>query len=139
MLDKAMSEPVLPSVYALVLCGMVYRDSRSGNWTMVGTFDTIHAAQYPAQHAPIAVYVALTEVHGQSSFRIRFVRADDDEGAIAEIGGRLSAPDPMAVVELGANFPGVVFPEEGEYRVQLVVSDVILIERRITAKLAEQI
>jgi hypothetical protein len=45
--------------------------------------------------------------------------------------GEFECRDPLAVIDLDFVIGGAVFPEPGEYRVQLIVAGETIIERRL--------
>jgi len=58
-----------PSPIALVVCDALYQD-QSGKTALVGLFNVLQAATFPATHPQMCIYAAVTDVHPNTSFRI---------------------------------------------------------------------
>lgn len=124
-----------PICLALVLADAIHSDPATDKLTILGTFSSIWAQTFPSAPITIAVYGVLTEGYGQRKITIRFVKTADDS-IVAQAGQDCDFADPRVVVDIQAKFVGLVFPEPGEYCVQILSGDDILIERRLTAGVA---
>lgn len=123
-----------PYALALVLCDAIHRDPVTGKYTLLGTFSTVTARAFPATHAAMSAYVALTDGGGAVQLALCIVPADGAAPPIAEVSFDVDFDDPRMTFEVVVNFPGVVFPSPGEYRVRLACSDEIVLERRLIAR-----
>lgn len=124
--------PALPVLNAILLADAVLRDEYSGKCTVVGIFDSISAAAFPAEHRNLWLYLSLTELHGSADIEVRIVTADEDETVL--FGGplpRVDSESPLLVHEVPAVIDRVVFPAPGEYRLQLLVGVEVFAERRL--------
>ncbi|MBP3959434.1 hypothetical protein J8F10_29675 [Gemmata sp. G18] len=119
-----------PVVLAVVLCDAVHTDHATGKRTLLGTFSRINASHFPVTHPRMAVYVCLTECHGDLPLTFRIADASDDR-AIFEASNVIEVGDPLAVVELDIQLGALTFPEPGEYRVQILSNGPPLLERRL--------
>jgi hypothetical protein len=124
-------EPQPPIVLAMVLADTVLVDVATGKNTIQGTYQTLVAPAFPYTHAAVVVYVALTEGHGATTVQLRLVDRDEARPPIFELESQVSFPDPLTDVEIVFAQPGVVFPEPGEYRLQLFAGNAPLLERRL--------
>jgi hypothetical protein len=125
------AEPQPPIVLAMVLADTVLVDVTTGKNTIQGTYQTLLAPAFPYTHAAIVVYVVLTEGHGTMTVRLRLVDRDEARPSIFELHSDVSFPDPLTDVEIVFAQPRVVFPEPGDYRLQLFAGDAPLLERRL--------
>jgi hypothetical protein len=62
------------------------------------------------------------------------VDADEDRQPVLELEQEFDCSDPRQVIQLMFTVRNLVFPEEGEYRLQLFASGEFLMERRIIIK-----
>lgn len=121
---------VVPYPLAMVVCDNVHTDPGNGKLTLLGTFSIITAAQFPAIHPFMCLYVALTDSIGAVPVKIELVAADDDE-CVLSIETEAKFADRRAVLETVWGLPLVRFPRAGEYRFQLTAGGQFLMERRI--------
>ncbi len=124
--------PDLPSpiVLAMLICDAIHRDPGTGKSTLLGTFSTIGATQFPAIHPFMGVFVVLTGGRGKVPLELRLVTVDEDH-TILSARVEVEFPDPRAAVELAMNVQNAQYDEPGEYRVQLYCGHELLSERRI--------
>jgi hypothetical protein len=121
-----------PECLALLLCEGVIEDSRTKNKTVLNMFNQISAAQFPAQHDRLCIFVSLTNGRGTSEVDVRVVRADlpPGEGVLVGMKGEVTFPDPLHVVELGLDIRRLVFPSAGTYDIEVLVDGEPLKRRR---------
>lgn len=124
-------EPPLPEVLALIITDQVYRDEVSGTLSMLGIRSAIGATAFPWNHPRLSAYVALANGRGETSMRIRLVDSDEDRDPVFEDETQVTFPDPLAEIELVFKLSDLVFPEPGEYRLQLLAAGQFLRERRL--------
>ena len=67
-----------------LLCDRVYKDETSGKSTLLGIWDTLHVASFPADYGTFGLYVKLTGLNGEYRFGIQCL-APDLEQVVAEI------------------------------------------------------
>jgi hypothetical protein len=120
-----------PDVLAMVLAEAVLRDAATGKHFIQGTYAAIFAPSFPWRHPSIVVYVAITDGHGKTPIKLRLVDVDESRPPIFEGEAVLDFPDPLVVAEGVFVHAGPVFPEPGEYRLQLLGAGMLLRERRL--------
>jgi hypothetical protein len=136
-----------PYCLAMVLCDAIHRDQATGKFTLLGTFSTLGANEYPAQ-VQCVVYFAITDGMGDVSVSIRIVDSEadltDKEGSVvfeSPAMPPISFVSPLMVLE-GA-FPlitikdGIATPLEipnpGVYHCELYANTQLLMSRRLLA------
>ncbi|MBI1913611.1 MAG: hypothetical protein HYS12_02480 [Planctomycetes bacterium] len=121
-----------PLALALIVADHITRDLGTGKLSVHGIFNAIGALSFPWTHPSIMVYGALTDGRlGKTPIMLRLVDAEEERPPVVEAPGEVDFPDPFAIVEFVLALNGVVFPEAGEYRLQLHGAGTPLLERRI--------
>lgn len=120
-----------PDVLAMLVCDQIITDRLTGKQSLIGMFSRIHAMGFPATHPQLCVFVALTDGHGKTDLSIRVVDSNDARAPIVEGKGSVSFKDPRTIANLFLQFHGLVFPQPGEYRVQLYSDNQLLREARL--------
>ena len=121
-----------PLTLALIVADAMLRDLGTGKIAIHGIYSAIGAREFPWMHPRLMVYGALTDGRpGKMSLLLRVIDAAEERDAVAEARGEVEFPDPFAVVEFVLVLGGLVFPEPGEYRLQLFADGTPLIERRL--------
>jgi hypothetical protein len=129
-----------PYCLAMVLCDAVHRDLATGKFTILGTFSTMGAKEFPSQ-TQFCVYFAVTDGIGPTviSLRLRESSAgiSDEPGGEHELLDKelLSLPpidfiDPLMVYEVGMHVP-CEFPKKGQYHLELYANQQVLMARRL--------
>lgn len=77
------------------------------------------------------VYAEMTNGRGVMPITLRIVDANEDREPVFEITSQVQMQDPLAVTQFGIAAEGLVFPEAGDYRAQLICGSHILLERRL--------
>jgi hypothetical protein len=122
---------MVPDVLAMLVCDQIITDRLTGKQSLIGMFSTVHAPRFPATHPQLCVFVALTEGYGKTDLTIKIVDANDARPAIVEGRGGVEFQNPRAIANLALQFHGLVFPEPGDYRVQLYSGGQLLREARL--------
>jgi len=130
-----------PYCLAMVLCDSVHRDLTTGKFTVLGTFSTLGAQEFPAD-VRFAVYYAVTDGLGSIELRLRLVDAacgiasavGEQEGVVFQASATLELSDPLVVVEGSVGFQTVI-PAKGLYHCELWAGDELLMSRRLLASL----
>jgi hypothetical protein len=120
-----------PSLLAMVIADLIWKDPGTGKRTILGCFSVIHGHKFPAVHPVIGVYCAVTNARGKVSFRLCLVDVDEELESLFEVQSEGEFPDPRAVGEIDFHAGNIIFPHPGEYRVQLHANGHLLGERRI--------
>ena len=129
----AADEKPPPKALAMILCDQVMRDEETKKSALIGCFNEIIAPSYPALHHNFAVYVALTEGHGQYVGALRFSLQETDE-ELMQAEGRFRLDDPLTVMELVIRIRAVSLPKPGKYRMDFHCNGEFIIGRSIVAK-----
>lgn len=130
MADEKLGPPA-PVVLAMVICDAIHQDPATRKCTLLGTFSTIRARQFPVRHPQLAVHIALTDGHGRTRIRLMVVSADDSHEPLFKGEGNIDFNDPRMVAELNFTIGNLTFPAPGEYRLQVYGNDELLMERRL--------
>jgi len=120
-----------PDVLAMILAEVVHPDSATGKFSILGTYNAIGAASFPHRHPYLAVYLALTDGRGETPMTMRLIDADEEREPVFESETTLNFDDPTEVIELTFFQDNIVFPQPGEYRLQLFGAGEFLRERRL--------
>ena len=86
----------------------------------------------------MTVFAEITECHGRKPFIVRVVDVDEQRAPLVEVDTEVDSIDPLAIALLVLRIDGLVFPEPGEYRVQLVSAGTPLMERRLVLTQIEE-
>ena len=121
----------------MILCDQVIRDMSSKKVTIVGTFTNILAPSFPAVHPRLAVYLALTEGMGTYNGEMQFKSAETDE-VLMKAGGPFVLDDPLQILELHIEVPGLRLPEPGKYRMEFFCDGQFLRGRWFVASVLEE-
>jgi hypothetical protein len=119
-----------PEVLALLIADHVHWDDSSGKCFILGTRSSISAATFPCNRSGLAVYAAMTDGRGETALKIRLVDVDEVREPVMEFETTLNFLDPTEDVEVAFLLTELVFPEPGDYRLQLYGAGQLLRERR---------
>ena len=123
-----------PTALSMIICDHVWRDPCEGKSTIIGTFTTLNADNFPFRHPVLAIYFALTDGHGDVMVKLRLIDVDDEHPPIFEIMTNLRFNVPHDIVEKGVEIGRPLFPRAGEYRLQMFTNGELLIERRLSVR-----
>lgn len=119
----------------MILCDAVHVDSTTGKQTILGTFSTVTADQFPATIV-LCVYFAITDAQGEFHLKFRIVDSrhafEDDSQPVLELEVTCKSPSPLAVCESMIAGP-LQLPSAGVYHCELLVGDNLLMSRRLVA------
>lgn len=133
--ELAMASPVCLS---MVLCDTVLRDLTTNKCTIVGTYNTVFIAEFPAA-ARLGVFCELTDGNGQSQLELQVVEAatglDDESGDPVVKHGPIpiDLPSPLHVVEVATAFIAK-FQRPGLYYCELLANGNPIASRRIVVQ-----
>jgi len=130
MSDEKVGPPA-PVVLAMVICDAIHQDPATRKCTLLGTFSTIRARQFPVRHPQLSVHIALTDGHGRTRIRLTLVAAEEGGQTLFNGEGMIDFTDPRMVAELNFTIGNLSFPSPGEYRLQVYGNDQLLMERRL--------
>lgn len=125
-----------PYCFALIMADYVACDA-SGKWTIVGAFDMLMPAAFPAE-VFIGVYVGVTDCRGKMPVKLQIVdvAADfdgSDETPVGMTEGELACDDPLQTVQMTIPIKAT-FPHHGAYNLELWANGERIITRRITVR-----
>jgi hypothetical protein len=120
-----------PEVLALVVADHIHHDEETGKLFILGTRSTIWATSFPWDHPLLEVYAALVDGRDEVALRFRLIDAEEVREPVAEEEVEVTFPDPLTEVEILVSLDDLVFPEPGEYRLQLFAGGQFLRERRL--------
>ena len=115
-------EPPRPKLHAMLVCDQVIKDEKTKNSSLIGVFNSILAAGFPASHARLTVYVSVIDAQGSYHLRLELVRMSDDM-AIGRGEADVSVGDRFLPAEWMFELRGLTFEQPGEYEFRLWVND----------------
>jgi hypothetical protein len=120
-----------PFALAMIICDAIWRDPSTGKRTLLGCFSAIFSPGFPVRCPVMGVYIAITDGHGKTSLTLRMVDVDEESPPVFELKGEADFADPRMILELDFAVMNAVFPQAGEYRLQLFAGTHPIMERRI--------
>lgn len=129
---------VTPTCITLLVCHEVIEDIRSRNKSVIGIFNQITAPSAPGMHPPVAVLLSLNGGRGKAPLTLSW-RNDTTNELVMQLKGEVdfSQVEPMAVVDLVFNLPGLPFKEFGLHSFEVASGGVPLQVRRVMVRKAE--
>ncbi len=124
-------EELSPQVLALVAADYVHRDDVSGRFTILSIRSMIGARNFPWTHPQLGVYGVLAYGHGHTALKLRLVDVDAMREPVMEDDFEIDFFDPTDQLEIAFVLSDLMFPEAGDYRLQLLCAGQLLCERRI--------
>ena len=126
--------PARPSVKAILICDRVIHEAGTNKKSLIGIFEDIHLPRIPHHYPQIAVYVNLTDAHGQYVLELRLL--DTKEGK--EL-GRGSTPEveidsPLRTCEFALQIQNLLFRHEGKYEFQILANGELLSTKSFNVK-----
>ena len=130
-----------PYCLAMVLCDSVYQAPATGKFTLLGTFSTVGATEFPTK-TRFCVYCAVTDGLGKSEIKLKLVHAkkgkEADDVMIFETPPiEINFPNPLIVAE-GVMEIKAELPNEGVYICELFSGNDLLMSRRLVATLLDK-
>jgi hypothetical protein len=120
-----------PIVLSLLVCRRIIRDAMSNEYSIIGITSELAVPSFPITAPMFFAFAELTGVHGDVELVFRIIDANEDRPPVAEVkGGGAIADGPLGVAQLAVGMAGLVFPEPGEYRLQLSSRGTLLAERK---------
>lgn len=119
-----------PEVLALLIADHVHQDDSSGKFFILGTRSAIGAATFPCNRPTLAVFTALTDGRGETVVKLRLTDVEEAYEPVFEYETVVDFSDPTDEREAVFLLRDLVFPEPGDYRLQLWGAGQLLRERR---------
>jgi len=129
--SKKLPPPVLLSV---IICDWVIIDRITDKPSIIGAFETISAPSYPARHPRLALFCQLTNGHGKAKIAVRLVDVQKEDKMLFEGSVEHEFKDVREMATFTFDIGGIVFPNPGEYRLQVYAGTDFLGERRIICR-----
>jgi hypothetical protein len=123
-----------PLAESLVICDQIITEAGTNKKSLIGIFNSIGSANFPAQHPKLCVYAAMSNGRGEMVVDLRCVRMQDNS-EVFKISASMQFPDPNTVVEWVANFNQLPFEQAGLYSFELIYEEEILLEKRFNVQL----
>jgi hypothetical protein len=125
-----------PYCLAMILCDNVHIDSTTGKQTILGTFSTVGAGEFPTK-VSFAVYYAITDAEGSVDLVFRMVDSqhgfDEESTPVIELTFTNQTPSPLAVIEGRLYVANAILPVAGVYHCELLAGENVLMSRRLVA------
>jgi hypothetical protein len=115
-----------PQVNAFILCDQAFQQAMTGKWCIIGTFGVIWAREFPVTHAPLVVFVGLSDFNGNCAVEITIRDPDGDH--LCAVKAQIP-PIPVNMAEFAFPFPPVRFSAGGSYTLELIVEGRFLTAR----------
>jgi len=114
--------PPAPSVKAILVCDQIIHEIRTNKKSLIGIFEEIHLPNFPAQYPRIAVYVNLTDAHGEYVLEMRLINEDGEEFGRGQT-PKVNIENPLATCEFALQVQNLQFPKPGQYEFQIFANE----------------
>lgn len=116
-----------PSLLAALLCDQVIVDQLTQKKTLVGLFEAVTFASFPASYGGFFLFARMTDAEQQMNLKIRLVRLDEDK-ALAEIATIVTVEgiSRLSIFDVMMQLPALPFDRVGRYELQLFSDEVYL-------------
>jgi len=121
----------MPELLALLTADDVYQEPRTGKHTVFGTYNHLYAPSFPWTQRVFVVFLAFTDCQGKVSLALRLIDKEELRPPVLQNEIDLWFANPLKVVELPFYGTNLVFPEPGEYRLQIYAAGQLLGEKRL--------
>lgn len=118
------------------VAGRVLGERESGERVIAGVFNRFIVPSVPATLDRFDVFVPLTKLGPHVDLRLRVERAESSE-VVAELGGPMAAENPLNVVERGVRGKGFPIHAGGEYWLQRLSREEIIVPTPIHVEIKE--
>lgn len=120
-----------PIVLSLIVCRRIIRDAMSNEYSIIGITSEMALPSFPFTAPAFFVFTELTGVHGTIEITFRIVDEAEERPPVAEAtAGGAASDGPLGVAQIAAMMAGLVYPEPGQYRLQLYSRGTLLAERK---------
>jgi len=126
-----MEREIPPICQAMVLCDGLYQSPSTLRMSLLDTIGNLLLADdFPQRWSPIVIYLVLTSGHGSTILMLRWIGPDGEALPESEQQREVDFESPLEMREVFFSCDELVFPEPGEYRVELITAGNVLAERR---------
>jgi hypothetical protein len=120
-----------PVALALIAAESIHFDEVTQKFYILGTVSTLGAVGFPWVQPTLDCYVELTDGYGETEIELRLVDVEEEDEPLFALKETVRFDDPLHILQWPVRATNVVFPEAGDYRLQLWANDSFLTERRI--------
>ncbi|MHC4938795.1 MAG: DUF6941 family protein [Planctomycetota bacterium] len=125
-----------PSVKAILICDQVIHELGTNKKSLIGIFEEIHLPKFPANYPRIAVYVNLTDAHGEYVLEMRLLSERGEEVGRGET-PRVKIDNPLATCEFALQVQNLVFPSAGQFEFQIFANGEFLASKAFRVRQAQ--
>lgn len=125
------SPPALPKVLILTLAEGVHYDSQ-GKPYLLGLFYEVASNDFPLLLQGSRLFISLTEVYGEISLVLRIVNFEEELPPIYQTTLTFAVDSPLDIIDIDFLVDHASFPSVGEYRIQALVNNGVIEERRFS-------
>jgi len=125
---------ITPVPLAMVLCDTVIIDKRTDKKSLIGIFSNIGTVKFPFRSNHFAIYIALTDGHGE--YKGHLICSDKDGTELFTTKGKIRfGTGAKTVVEMVYDIEGLLFPSEGIYTFSFYCNEELVITRECSVGL----
>lgn len=117
--------PLKPLLKAILVCDLTLSEEGTRKRTLVGLFDRIQCASFPATHPSMSVYVQFRELQGTYDFSLELVDLNDNRVLHKAVVERFAVDGRSRDCELVFNLFSIRFDRAGSYEFRVYVEDLV--------------
>lgn len=117
--------PLKPLLKAILVCDLTIAEEGTRKRSLIGIFDRIQCAQFPAVHPAMSVYVQFREIEGLFNFSLELVDLSENSILHRARVERFRVDGRSRDCELVFNLFSVRFDRPGLYEFRVYVEDLI--------------
>jgi hypothetical protein len=125
--------PPTPSLKAILVCDQIIHEFGTNKKSLIGIFEDIHFAKFPARYPRIAIYVNLTDAHGDYVLEMRLLSETGDEVGRGQT-PKVKIENPLATCEFALQIQNLVFPNAGQFEFQIFANGNFLASKAFRVK-----
>ena len=114
-----------PILKAILLCDHTLIEEGTHKRSLIGLFDNINAAQFPATHPSMSVYVQFREIEGTFDFSLELFDLTEGKVLNKAVIRQYRVPSRSQDCELVFNLMSVKFERPGEYEFRIYMDDLV--------------
>ena len=118
-----------PIGVAILVCDQILEDKSSGKRSLIGLFNTVHCAEFPASLEKLCVFVTVTQLNGTVPLILRCSNETCNDPLLA-VPGSAHSGNPNDVLEIGFEFEKFSFPQPGIYNFELLWEGELILQTR---------
>jgi hypothetical protein len=120
-----------PLLKAILVCDMTISEEGTRKRTLVGLFDRIQCANFPAAHPSMSVYVQFREIEGTYDFSLEMVDLSDNRTLHRAVVRQFRVDGRSRDCELVFNLLSIRFDKPGLYEFRVYVEDLVFAQKTI--------